>query len=122
MRRLLFVVLIVGSVIPSHAQKQKTGKAYAYGSVGYITSKKPSWQDARGVTLIFTDSAGKRTTVQTSEIGDYVSELPEGKYCVSVFSPDGRRLALAANQLKCIRIVAHADKRLDIMLKGTSSE
>jgi ABC-type Na+ efflux pump permease subunit len=120
MRRLLFFVLIAVSVIPSHGQKQQTGKAY--GSVGYITSKKAFMQDASGVTLIFTDRAGKRTTVQTSEIGDYVSELPEGQYCVTVFSPDGRRLSLAANQLKCIRIVAHADKRLDIMLKSTSSE
>jgi hypothetical protein len=52
MRRLLFFVLIAVSVIPSHGQKQQTGKAY--GSVGYITSKKAFMQDASGVTLIFT--------------------------------------------------------------------
>jgi hypothetical protein len=118
-RCVALVLVASGIAVPQNADPQRhTGTTH--GTAVFVTSKANKYlREAGGVTLVFMHSRGKETRVQTNEIGDYISELQAGQYCVSAFTKNGQSLALSPQQLKCFHVATNKDTRLDVMLEGS---
>lgn len=96
-------------------QKQKTGSLV--GTISFGNEETRTFTKFSPKTLITLISRGQKKIIISSEEGDYLPELPVGKYCIfSVESEDGEKLTLWASQGKCFKISSNKTTRFDINL------
>lgn len=113
MKTILYLVMVLvwvssvsaqsGSLVGSIAFTSKNGKTF------FKFSPKTS------IVLKVKDKTKK--VIVSDENGDYLPELPVGKYCIySVKNENGIELQLQDSQHKCFKIGENKTTRFDIML------
>lgn len=113
----LLVFAILGSltcvVLGQH--KQKTGSLV--GTIAFASEDGRTFIKFSPKTSIILIYKGKKKAIISNEEGDYLPELPVGKYCISsVESEDGTKLKLQPSQHKCFKIYGNKTTRFDISL------
>jgi hypothetical protein len=112
----LFTVFLLLSFTSADAISQehfcKTGTVA--GSIGRIDTRE-GFIPLPGLSIVLT--GGKQTTIESNANGDYVVELPVGKYCVSSISDKhGQVFLIKDSQSKCFDIKKKKDTRFDMVV------
>lgn len=113
----LFVLVILVSFVFTvlGQQKQKIGRLV--GTISFGNEETRTFTKFSPKTSIILISKGKKRTIISNEEGDYLVELPTGKYCIfSIKSEDGKELKLWSSQNNCFKIHNNKSTRFDINL------
>lgn len=113
MKSILYLTLfLVVFIAVSSAQ---TGSLV--GTIAFATEDSRTFiKESRKTSIVLISKIGK-TTVVSDENGDYLTELPVGKYCLFlVENEDGTKLKFQPSQHKCFKIYRNKAARFDINL------
>lgn len=112
---LVFTIIVSLTFVVLGQQKQRTGSLV--GTIAFVSKDGRTFIKFSSKTSIVLISEGKEMTIVSNEQGDYLPDLPVGKYCISsVESEDGTKLKLQPSQHKSFKIYENKTTRFDISL------